>query len=373
MNKTSLYDLHLEQGASMVPLAGYSMPLQYRAGAVDEHRHTRSAASLFELSPMGQIEVSGAQVLAELEMLLPLDLEKISLSQMAYSFLPNAQGGVIDDLIITRRNRDNFLLRVNAICKDKVVEYLTQHLKTSPVHVLDDLSLLSLQGPKALDVLSQVFHGEIANLPFMYGMLLKFQQIECFVSRCGYSGEDGFEISLASVHAERLLRHLLAFKDVKMAGLAARDSLRLEAGLCAYGRELDETTCPIAAGLGWTIAKSRRSGGKKQGNFVGSDILLHRLAKGVAQKRVGLVVQATLSLPEGAMLHDSQGFEVGEITSCLYSPSLNLPIAMAYVDERLSAGGTELSSKVNGEDILLTVTELPFVARHRAAKKKPLL
>lgn len=369
MNKSPLYDLHLELGASMATFAGYSMPLHYPEGMAEEHLHTRNAASLFDLSPMGQIEISGHHVLEELEKLLPLDLEKVSLSQMAYTFLPNAQGGAIDDLIITRRNRDNFLLRVNAVCKDKVIQYLSQQLKTSPIHVLDDLSLLSLQGPKALDVLLQVFQAEVANLPFMCGMLLKFQRIECFVSRCGYSGEDGFEISIASKHMERLVRHLLAIDGVKMAGLAARNSLRLEAGLCMYGRELDETLCPIAAGLGWSIAKSRRRGGIRQGGFVGSDIILHRLATGTAQTRVGLVVQGKTPLHEACLLSDEHGHEIGEVTSSAYSPSLNVPIAMAYVDTRVSQGGVLLSATVDGVETFATVTHLPFIAHRRSARK----
>jgi aminomethyltransferase len=364
VNKTTLYDLHLELGANMVSFAGYPMPLHYREGVLREHLHTRAAASLFDLSPMGQIEVSGPQALEELEKLLPLDLEKISLSEMAYSFLPNEHGGVIDDLIITRRNRDNFLLVVNAVCKDKVIRYLSQQLTTSPLHILDDLSLLSLQGPRALAVLLQVFQPEVANLSFMQGMLVKFQRIECFVSRCGYSGEDGFEISITSKHAARLARHLLAIDGVKMAGLGARDSLRMEAGLCMYGRELDENICPVAAGLGSTIAGSRHHGGSKQGNFVGSDIILHHLATGTAQTRVGLIVQGKEPLREAAILCDEHGYEVGEITSSTFSPSLNHAIAMAYVDTRVSNGGVQLLTDVDGEEVFATVTHLPFIA-HR--------
>lgn len=348
----------------MAPFAGYAMPAQYREGSASEHLHTRAACSLFDLSPMGQIEISGPHVLQELEKLLPLDLEKISLSEMAYSFLPNERGGVIDDLVITRRNRDNFILVVNAACKDKVIAYLARHLETSPVHVLKGQALLALQGPKSLEVLLQVFQSEVTNLEFMQGMLVKFQRIECFISRCGYTGEDGFEISIASKYAERLARHLLAISGVRMAGLEARNTLRLEAGLCSYGNELDETICPIAAGLGWTIAKNRRRGGIKQGNFIGSDIILHRLAKGVAQKRVGLIVQSKIPVGEGAILLDEHGYEIGEVSSSTFSPSLNLPIAMAYVDTRVSAAGVQLSTTAQDKEVFLTITHLPFVKHH---------
>jgi aminomethyltransferase len=348
----------------MAPFAGYHMPLQYPEGRLREHLHTRAACSLFDVSCMGQIEISGQYALPELEKLLPLDLEKISLSAMAYTFLPNAQGGVIDDLVVTRRNRDNFVLMVNASCKDKVISYLSQHLPTSPLHILDDLSLLALQGPRSLEVLLQVFQSEIANLTFMQGMLVKFKRVECFISRCGYSGEDGFELSIASRHAERLASHLLAIDGVKPAGLAARESLRMEAGLCLYGHELDENICPIAAGLGWTIAKNRRGGGSKQGNFVGSEIILQHLAKGAAQTRVGLTVQGEEQVAEGAILCDEHGREVGEVTSTCYSPSLGLPIAMAYVDTRVSASGIQLTTDVGDKSVMLTITHLPFVAHH---------
>jgi len=364
LNRTALYDLHLELGAKMVPFAGYEMPVQYRDGILKEHLHTRSTASLFDVSHMGQIEISGPHAREELEKLLPVDLDKISLSKMAYSFLPNEQGGVIDDLLVTRRNRDNFVLVVNAGCKDKVIEYLSRQLNTSRMHVLKGLSLIALQGPAALDVLLQVFQSEIANLNFMEGMLVKFQRIECFVSRSGYTGEDGFEISIASKYVERLVRHLLTLDGVKAAGLGARDSLRLEAGLCLYGHELDETICPISAGLGWTIPPSRRRGGSKQGDFVGSEIILQHLEKGSAQKRVGLIVQGKVPVREGAMLRDEHGNEVGVVTSGTYSPSLNVPIAMAYVDTHVSAGGMQLATDVRGREVFLNVTHLPFVAHH---------
>jgi len=364
VKRTPLYDLHRELGAKMVPFAGYDMPVQYRDGIIKEHLHTRSAASLFDVSHMGQIEISGPHAQHELEKLLPLDLDAITISEMAYTFLPNEQGGVIDDLIITRRNRDNFVLVVNAGCKEKVIRYLSQQLATSSLHVLDDLSLLALQGPKALELLLTLFQSEVANLEFMQGMLVKYKRIEFFVSRCGYTGEDGFEISMSSKHAEKLARWLLAVEGVKPAGLGARDSLRLEAGLCLYGHELDETISPIAAGLGWSIPANRREGGKKQGGFVASDSILSALKHGTAQNRIGLIVQGKVPVREGSILRNENGEEVGVVSSGTYSPSLNVPIAMAYVDHRDARHGMQLVTDVRGKEIFLNITRLPFVAHH---------
>lgn len=364
MKRTPLYDLHREAQARLVICAGYEMPLQYSGGILQEHLHTRQSVSLFDVSHMGQIEISGPHVQEELERLMPLDLDSLSLSHQAYTVLTNENGGVIDDLMITRRNRDNFVLVVNAVCKDKVIEHLSRELQYSPIHILNDHALLALQGPHAMEVLLRLFPSEVGHLAFLEGMLVKFQGVECFVSRSGYTGEDGFEISLPAQHAERFARKLLQIDDVKWAGLGARDSLRMEAGLCLYGHELTEDTSPVAAGLAWSFSKNRCEHGKKAGNFIGADIILHQLKTGTAEKRIGLVVQGEVPVLEGASLQDADGNDIGEVTSGIFSPSLDVPIAMAYVEERHSKPGMELFTKVHGRSVTLNSAKLPFVAHH---------
>jgi aminomethyltransferase len=359
--------MHRELGAKMVPFAGYEMPVQYPTGIIYEHLHTRTHASLFDIAHMGQIEISGLHALRELGALLPLDLDTLLPNRMAYSFLPNEQGGVIDDVIATRRGTDHFLLVVNAGCKDKVMWHLSQHLSAGSFHLLDEQVLLALQGPASLRVLGELFHEDIAGMPFMSSMRVKTTDgIECFVSRCGYTGEDGFEISLPVEQAEKIARQLLHIENVKPAGLGARDSLRLEAGLCLYGHELNEDQSAIAAGLGWTISPSRRVG-NKAGGFIGADVILHQLKNGTAQKRVGLLVQAKVPVREGTILRDANDKEAGVVTSGTFSPSLSVPIAMAYVDANMAAIGTRLKTEVRNKPVELLVSRLPFVA-HRYAR-----
>lgn len=364
LKRTPLYSLHTEAGARMAPFAGYEMPIQYPMGILQEHQYVRQAAGLFDISHMGLIEISGPRVQEELERLFPLDLDRLALSHLAYTVLPNERGGVIDDLIVTRRNRDNFTLVVNAACKDKVIHHLSHELQHSPMHILNDHALLALQGPKAVEVLLEWFPSEIAKLSFMEGMLVKFRRVECFVSRSGYTGEDGFEIAIPSMHVETLARELVRHEQVKWAGLGARDSLRLEAGLCLYGHELSEEISPVDAGLSWCIPRSRREGGIKAGNFIGANIILHQLKTGTVQKRVGLVVQDKVPVREGAVLKDPHGNEVGEVTSGTFSPSLGIPIAMGYVEERYAKPGHQLMAEVRGRQVALNVTRMPFVTHH---------
>jgi len=369
MKRSPLHDLQCEAQARLVPFAGYEMPLHYSEGVLQEHLHTRKAVSLFDMSHMGQIEISGPHVQEELERLMPLDLDVLSLSHQAYTVLTNEKGGVIDELMITRRNRDNFLLIVNAACKDKVIQHLSHELQYSPIHILNDHALLALQGPHAMEVLLRLFPSEVGHLAFLEGMLVKFQGIECFVSRSGYTGEDGFEISIPAQHIEKLARKLLQIGDVKWAGLGARNTLRMEAGLCLYGHELSEDISPVAAGLGWSFSKSRCEHGKKSGNFIGADIILHQLKTGTVDKRIGLVVQGKIPVQEGALLQDAEGNEVGEVTSGTFSPSLDVPIAMAYVEERCAKPGMELFTEVQGRSVTLNIAKLPFVAHHYFREK----
>lgn len=368
LKQTPLHTLHQELGARLVPFAGYEMPLHYREGILKEHLYTRSDVSLFDVSHMGQIEISGPHAREELEKLLPLDLDTLFLSQQAYTVLPNAAGGVIDDLVVTRRNRDNFLLVVNAGSKERVIEHLSSHLQTSPIHILNQQALLALQGPGAARVIDKVFNVDSDMLVFMHGMLAKFRQAECFICRSGYTGEDGFEISIAASDVETLARALLSIKGVKPAGLGARDSLRLEAGLCLYGHELTETRSPIEAGLGWTISPTRRKQADKAGGFIGGDTILLQLEQGTQRKRVGLSVQGRIPVREGAVLRDAQQREAGIVTSGTYSPSLDSPIAMAYVDAACAARGNRLTTEIRGKTVTLEITSLPFVP-HRYRRK----
>jgi len=358
---TPLTCLHRELGAKMVPFAGYEMPVQYPSGILAEHLHTRAATSLFDVSHMGQIEIAGAHAQEELEHLLPLDLEALSPGRMAYSFLPNEQGGVIDDVIVTRHGDDHFVLVANAGCKDKVMQHLSQHLSAGSFHLLDEQALLALQGSASLRVLGECCHEDLAGTPFMSSRQVKTSTgVECVVSRCGYTGEDGFEISLPARQAEQLARDLLGREPVKPAGLGARDSLRLEAGLCLYGHELAEDRSAIAAGLGWTISKSRHVG-SKAGGFIGAEVVMSQLKTGTAQKRVGLMVQGKVPVREAAILRDAQGNDIGKVTSGTFSPTLNTPIAMAFVDSGFAKPGTVLRTTVRSNVIDLVVTRLPFV------------
>jgi aminomethyltransferase len=259
------------------------------------------------------------------------------------------------------------MLVVNAGCKEKVIQYLSQHLAAGSFHPRDDKALLALQGPSSLCVLREIFHEDMAQMPFMTSKRVEtFDGVECIVSRCGYTGEDGFEIALPATAAESLARRLLDIDGVKPAGLGARDSLRLEAGLCLYGHELNEATPAIAAGLGWTISPSRREG-NKAGGFVGADEILYQLKNGTAKKRVGLLVQAKVPVREVAILRDGNDNEAGVVTSGTFSPSLEVPIAMGYVDTCFAAIGTRLGTEVRNKPVDLLVSRLPFVA-HRYAR-----
>jgi len=367
MLRTALYDLHRASGAKLVSFAGYEMPLHYADGILKEHLHTRHAASLFDVSHMGQIAISGPDAVAELECVLPLDLDALAIDRQAYSFLPNDHGGVIDDVMIARRASDSFIIIANAGCKEKVMQHMKQHLASSELRMCDDRALLALQGPASCEIMRALFGDVIAALPFMALAAVKCAGVECTVSRSGYTGEDGFEISVPSTHAEMLAKQLLAQPAVKWAGLGARDSLRLEAGLCLYGHELSEDISPIAAGLGWTISKARREG-QKAGKFTDAGIILPQLKNGTITKRVGLAVQSKIPVREGAIVCDTQGNEVGKVTSGIFSPTLNQPVAMGYIDSCVASNGTILRTMVRSNAIDLVVTRLPFVA-HRYVRK----
>ncbi len=359
--KTPLHALHLQAGAKMVPFAGYDMPVQYPDGIKTEHLHTRESAGLFDVSHMGQALIKGGSARQDLEKLMPLDLDTLKPGQQVYTFLPNAQGGIVDDLIVTCWDDNTYFVVFNAACKDKDVAHFKAHLSdTTALELLDDRALLALQGPQAVDVL-QTLAPECTSLVFMTGAHLSVGGIDCFVTRSGYTGEDGFEISVPAAEAEHLAKSLLASPLVKWIGLGARDSLRLEAGLCLYGHDMDDQRSPAEAALGWAVAKNRRVGGSKEGGFIGADLLFAKQRDGVAEMRAGFLVDGKAPVREGAEIVDEDGTVIGRVTSGGFAPSLNAPVAMGYVTAPYAIIGTQVSALVRGKPRPMTVAKMPFV------------
>lgn len=345
----------------MVPFAGYDMPVQYPEGIKTEHLHTRASAGLFDVSHMGQALVKGPSARQDLEAILPVDLDTVKPGQQVYSFLPNAEGGIIDDLIVTCWDAQTYFIVFNAGCKAKDEAHFRAHLSAgSELELLSDRALLALQGPKAVDVLSQLA-PDCAALVFMTGAHLIVDGIDCYVTRSGYTGEDGFEISVPATQAQALAERLLGFPQVKWIGLGARDSLRLEAGLCLYGHDLDEQRSPIEAAIGWAIAKSRRVGGSKEGGFIGAEQVFAKQRDGVAVMRAGFLVDDKAPVREGAEIVNEDGEVIGHVSSGGFSPTLNAPIAMGYVNSPYAIIGTKVAAMVRGKARPMTVTKMPFV------------
>lgn len=359
---TPLYALHLELGARMVPFAGYAMPVQYPSGLMAEHRHTRDAAGLFDVSHMGQLRLVGPDAAAALETLLPVDVQGLGLHKQRYGLLLNAQGGILDDLMFVNRGDDLFLI-VNGACKVADIAHIQQHIGSRcQVIPMPEQALLALQGPQAAAALGRLA-PEVLGLVFMTGMALQIDGIACYVTRSGYTGEDGFEISVPGTQAEALARKLLAQPEVEPVGLGARNSLRLEAGLCLYGNDMDDKTTPVEAALTWAIQKVRRTGGARAGGFLGADTVLAQLDNPalVQRKRVGLIATERVPVREPAVLENMDGQQVGYITSGLLSPSLNQPVALGYVQPDYTAEGTELFAMVRGKPVPMKVSATPFV------------
>ncbi len=357
LKTTVLSQWHAEQGAKMVPFAGYTMPVQYKTGVLQEHLHTRSKAGLFDVSHMGQIRVSGENVAQVLEAVFPAALQELPANRQTYSILLNEQGGIVDDLMVCRRE-DDFLLVVNAGCKDKDLAYLEKLIGDKvTLRLQDDRALFALQGPEAANVLTAL-GADVSGLRFMDGAWITVAGIECWVTRSGYTGEDGFELSLANSEAEALAEALTAQDAVLPIGLGARDSLRLEAGLCLYGHELNEETSPLQAGLGWAIAKVRRPGEVRAGGFIAADILAKQTAK---QKRIGLIAQGKAPIREGVTLFDVDNKAVGSVSSGTVGPSIGKPIAMAYVNNNAQVGDI-LYAEVRGKKLPMDVVKMPFIA-----------
>ncbi|PTM90236.1 glycine cleavage system aminomethyltransferase GcvT [Mycoplana dimorpha] len=368
LKKTPLHELNVSLGARMVPYAGYEMPVQFPAGVMKEHLHTRAAAGLFDVSHMGQITIrarSGntADAARALEALVPVDVLGIAEGRQRYALFTNDQGGIRDDLMIANRG-DHLYLVVNAACKDADFAYLQQHLgETCDVTMLADRALIALQGPRAETVLAELW-GDIAGMRFMDVRACDLHDADCIVSRSGYTGEDGFEISIPAAQAEAVCRRLLDHPDVMPIGLGARDSLRLEAGLCLYGNDLDTETTPVEAALEWAIQKVRRTGGERAGGFPGSEIILGQLEKGAARRRVGLKIDGKAPVrPPAKLYSDADGkAEVGQVSSGGFGPSVESPIALGYVATALAAPGTQLFAEVRGKYLPVTVSALPFIA-----------
>lgn len=359
---TPLHAMHVAAGGKMVPFAGYSMPVQYPAGIKTEHLHCRAAAGLFDVSHMGQVVVTGANAAVELEALLPSDLIDMPIGAQSYSVLLTEQGTLRDDLIVCRWGVEQFFLVVNAGCKHDDIAYLRANLASSSVDYRDQQALLALQGPQAAAVLTALLPS-VEALTFMHGCAVSLDGVELYVTRSGYTGEDGFEISVPAAKVAWLAERLLAADAVEWVGLGARDSLRLEAGLCLYGHDMDLTKSPIEASLNFAINKVRRASGARAGGFPGSERILAELQDGAAVKRVGLALAGRAPVREGAELVDGDGNAVGVVTSGGFAPSLDKPIAMGYVDAAHATLGSELFASVRGKRLPVTVAKTPFVAQ----------
>lgn len=360
---TPLNALHIELGARMVPFAGYSMPVHYPQGLIAEHKHTRTAAGLFDVSHMGQLRLIGPDAAAAFETLVPVDVIDLAIGKQRYGLLLNDEGGIVDDLMFFRVSEQELFVIVNGACKVADIALITERIgQRCQVLPLPDQALLALQGPQAATALARLAPG-VDQLVFMTGGDFDVDGIACFITRSGYTGEDGFEISVASHEAEALARKLLAQPEVQPIGLGARNSLRLEAGLCLYGSDLDATTTPPEAGLNWAIQKVRRTGGARAGGFPGADKVLAQIDNpaSLARKRVGLIAQERIPVREQVEIRSLDGQVVGVTTSGLLAPTFDQPIAMAYVAPALAAIGTQLHAMVRGKPVPVEVAAMPFV------------
>lgn len=367
---TPLTERHRALGARMVPFAGYEMPLNYQAGIVQEHLHCRADASVFDVSHMGQIEISspdGPDAAARaLERLVPADLLALRPGRQRYAVLTTPDGGIRDDIMVARLE-DRLALVVNAGCKQDDFDYLSDALDDCDVVMHSDRALIALQGPRAGAVLSALA-GDSAAMRFMDVRALTVGGIPALVTRSGYTGEDGFELSVAAGAVEGLFDLLVSQEHVAPAGLGARDTLRLEAGLCLMGNDLDATTSPVEAALEWSIGKARRTGGARAGGFPGDARILREIEEGPARRRVGLAVEGRAPIRAGTMLSTEAGASAGAVTSGSHSPSLNRPVAMGYVTRDAAEIGTRLVAHLRGREVPVTVHKLPFVeARQKRA------
>lgn len=360
--KTPLHVLHVELGARMVPFAGYSMPVQYPAGLMAEHKHTRDAAGLFDVSHMGQLRLVGPEAAAAFETLMPVDVAGLAEGKQRYGLLLTDDGTIIDDLMFFNRGKDIFVI-VNGACKVGDIAHIKERIGSRcEVITMPERALLALQGPKAVDALKRLVPG-VEKLVFMTGGEFDWNGADLFITRSGYTGEDGFEISVHESKADALARALLAQPEVKPVGLGARNSLRLEAGLCLYGNDIDTTTTPVEAQLNWAMQKVRRTGGARAGGFPGAGKVLGQLdgTAPLERKRVGLVALERVPVRDHTELQDASGRKIGEVTSGLLGPTIDKPIAMGYVDSSCAAVGTRVNAMVRGKAVPMEVAAMPFV------------
>ncbi len=357
-----LHALHLELGARMVPFAGYSMPVQYPGGLMAEHLHTRAEAGLFDVSHMGQLRLVGPDAAAAFETLMPVDVIDLPTGKQRYGLLTDDGGGILDDLMFIKR-ADGIFVIVNGACKVGDIAHMQLRIDgRCEVIPMPDHALLALQGPRAVTSLARLAPG-VTALVFMTGGHFRVAGCDCFITRSGYTGEDGFEISVPGDQAETLARALLAQPEVKPIGLGARNSLRLEAGLCLYGNDIDTSTTPVEAALNWAMQKVRRTGGARAGGFPGAQKILAQLdgTQPLTRKRVGLVALERVPVREHTALHADTGQRIGEVTSGLLAPTADRPVAMAYVETPSTTPGTRLHALVRGKAVPMEVVTLPFV------------
>ncbi len=356
LKKTPLYALHVELGGKMVPFAGYEMPVQYPAGVMKEHQQCRTSAALFDVSHMGQARLTGDDVAAALETVVPGDIKALAAGRQRYSVLTNPAGGILDDFMVANTGEDYWAV-VNAACKEADLAHLDARIGGSVdiAYLGDDRGLLALQGPEAAKALTRLI-PVVETMPFMSAIGASLEEVPLFITRSGYTGEDGFEISIPAEETEKIARLLLAQPEVAPAGLGARDSLRLEAGLCLYGHDIDETTTPVEAGLSFIIGKRRRA----EGGFPGADVILKQLAEGAGRKRVGILPEGRQPAREGSKIL-AGGVEIGTVTSGGFGPTLGGPMAMGYVPAEHAAVDTPLELEVRGKRLAARVAATPFV------------
>lgn len=364
LKKSPLDALHREMGGKMVPFAGWEMPLNYGPGILKEHIHTRTAASLFDVSHMGAVLVRSidenmAIAAGALEQLMPIDLHGLEEDRQRYGFLTNERGGIIDDLMIARRS-GHFYLVINAGQAETLTWEIAERLHPVMAGPVRGRAMFALQGPRAGEVMSAIA-PETEDMRFMDFREAWVLDVMCMVSRSGYSGEDGFEISAPVEYAEHIARTILDHPDVEPAGLGARDSLRLEAGLCLHGNDIDRTTTPVEAGLNWAIPKVRRRGGQREGGFPGAERILAELEDGATRRLVGLRPQGRAPVRSGAVLRDQNGGEIGVVTSGVFGPTVEAPVAMGYVAIEHAKPGTEIQAEVRGKALPVVVTKMPFI------------
>ena len=372
--KTPLHDLHVALGARMVPFAGYAMPVQYPSGLVAEHHHTRNHAGLFDVSHMGQLRLVGKDAAAAFETLMPVDVIDLAVGKQRYGLLTNEAGGIIDDLMFFKVADEEIFVIVNGACKAGDIAHIEKHIGSRcQIVTMPTQGLLALQGPQAVVVMSRLAPG-IEKLVFMTGGRFTIAGADCFVTRSGYTGEDGFEISVSAEQTEMLAKALLAEPEVKPIGLGARNSLRLEAGLCLYGQDIDAMTNPVEAGLGWAMQKVRRAEGARAGGYTGATNIIAAQAintpagaqnepqkSKLLRKRVGLVALDRVPVREHTELQDASGKRIGEVTSGLLAPTIDKPIAMGYVSSEFSSVGTRINAIVRGKVVAMEVAMMPFV------------